>query len=329
MGKTIIFNNKPKIISTYSVAGPKESLSYINDYFDCKIDDDFFQEKTFEKAETKMLYRCILGIFEKNKLNDKDIDVILSGDLLNQITASSFSIRNFDCSYLGIYNACATFAESIIIGSMGVDGGYLKNCICATSSHFSSAERQYRYPLELGSTRPPLSQWTVTGAGSVLIDRSEIGININSATIGKIVDFGIKDANNMGSAMAPSAVDTLVSHFKTTGTKPRDYDLIVTGDLGTFGSRIFKDLCWERGYDVENQHIDCGEIIYNIKEEEFQGGSGAGCSSLVFSSYIYRNILEGKLKRVLLICTGALLSSTTTLQGESIPGISHLVDIGG
>ena len=325
MKRTIFFNNKPTIIGAGSIGGPKESEGSIGKFIETKLDDDMYGETTFEKAESKMLFNAIKKAIEKAKIKEDDIDAIISGDLLNQIISSTFAARNFECGYLGIYNACATFSEALMLGSTLIDGGYVNNIVCATSSHFSSAERQYRYPLELGCTRPPQSQWTVTGAGACLLSSKGIGPKISMATIGRVVDFGVTDANNMGSAMAPAAADTLLTHFYETNRVPFDYDLIITGDLGTLGTRIFKDLMWEKGYDVEKQHVDCGELIYNICEDEYQGGSGAGCSALVFSSYIYKRLKEGKLKRIILIATGALLSSVSTQQGESIPGIAHAV----
>lgn len=329
MHRTIIFKNKPTIIGRSTVAGPKEAHGAIAKYIDVKLEDDMFGQDTFEKAETKILYTAIKNAIDISKLKEDDIDTIIAGDLLNQIIASTFSVRNFRTGYLGIYNACATFSESLILGATLIDGKYLNNVVCASSSHFSSAERQYRYPLELGSTRPPQSQWTVTGAGASVISSKGNGPKITCATIGRVIDFGISDANNMGAAMAPAACDTLFTHFKETGFCPSDYDLIATGDLGTLGSRIFKDLIWEKGYDVEKQHIDCGELVYNLAEEEYQGGSGAGCSALVFNSFIVDKLKKGKYKKVLLIATGALLSSVSAQQGDSIPGIAHAVCIEG
>ena len=328
MNRTFYFKNQPKIIAGYSVGGPKESQGSIGKYIDYKLSDDMFGEKTFEKAECKMLYTAINEVIKKANKTPNDINAIISGDLLNQIIASTFSARSFPCGYLGIYNACASFTEALIIGASMIDGGYMQNVVCSTSSHFSSAERQYRYPLELGCTRPPLSQWTVTGAGaSVITANNEKGLNISCATIGRIIDYGVIDVNDMGAAMAPAASDTLITHFKETNLDPSYYDLIITGDLGTFGSRILKDLTWEKGFDIEKQHVDCGELIYQIREDEFQGGSGAGCSSIVFNSYIYDKLIRGKLKRVLLMSTGALLSSVSSQQGESIPGIAHAIAI--
>ncbi|MBE7087791.1 MAG: stage V sporulation protein AD [Clostridiales bacterium] len=327
MKRTIYFKNKPCIIATSSIAGPKESEGCISKYIETRLDDDMFGESTFEKAETKLLYHALIGAMKNADKSEDEIDLIIAGDLLNQIIASTFSVRNFQIGYMGVYNACATFTESLTIGATLVDGGYLKNVVCGTSSHFSSAERQYRYPLELGSTRSPLAQWTVTGAGACVISNAKNGVKIVSATIGKIVDYGVTDPNDMGAAMAPAAADTIFTHFKESGLTPEYYDLIITGDLGTYGSRILKDILWEKGVDIESQHVDCGELVYNIREDEFQGGSGAGCSAMVFSAYFFRLLKERKLKRVLLVATGALLSSVSSQQGESIPSIAHAVGL--
>ena len=327
MKRTIYYKNKPIIIGTSSVAGPKESNGSIAKFIDVKLKDDMFGQETFEKAETKMLYTAIKNSIKNANKREEQIDTIIAGDLLNQIIASTFSARNFTSGYLGAYNACATFCESLIIGSTLIDGGYLNNVVCGASSHFSSAERQYRYPLELGSTRPPQSQWTVTGAGASVLSNVGEGPKITCSTIGRVIDYGVSDANNMGAAMAPAACDTLFTHFIETGLSPCDYDLILTGDLGTLGSRILKDLIWEKGLDIEKQHVDCGELIYNLCEQEYQGGSGAGCSAVVFNSYIYNKLKKGKLNKILLMATGALLSSITTQQGDSIPAIAHAVSI--
>lgn len=325
MKRTIYFKNKPVITGTSSVAGPKESQGCIAKFIETKLPDDMYGEKTFEKAESRMLYTAIKNSIINSERDEKDIDALISGDLLNQIIASTFSARNFKFGYLGVYNACATFTEALTIGATMIDGGYFNNVVCSSSSHFSSAERQYRYPLELGCTRPPQAQWTVTGAGACVLSNSGNGPKISCATVGRVIDYGVADANNMGAAMAPGAADTLFTHFKETNTNPNDYDLIVTGDLGTLGSRIFKDLIWEKGYDIEKQHVDCGELVYAISEEEYQGGSGAGCSAMVFNSYLYSKLRKSELNRILLIATGALLSSVSSQQGESIPGIAHAV----
>jgi stage V sporulation protein AD len=213
-----------------------------------------------------------------------------------------------------------------------VDGGYIRRAVAATGSHFSSAERQYRYPLELGNTRPPQAQWTVTGAGAFLVGALEgskegSAICITGATFGRVVDYGITDVNNMGAAMAPAAADTILTHLQDTGREADDYDLIITGDLGALGSRLLKDLLWEKGVDIEKNHVDCGEIVYNVVEDEFQGGSGAGCSAVVLGSYLYEKLRRGEIARVLFAATGALLSTISSGQGESIPCICHAVSI--
>ena len=325
MKRTIYFDNKPVIVGISSIAGPKESEGSIGKFIETTLNDDMYGEDTFEKAESKMLFTAIKKAVDNARKKEDEIDVIISGDLLNQIIASTFAARNFPSGYLGIYNACATFTESLTIGAMLIDGGYAKNVVCSASSHFSSAERQYRYPLELGCTRPPQAQWTVTGAGSTVISAQGNGPKITASTIGKVVDYGVIDANNMGAAMAPAAADTLITHFRESNCVPSDYDLIITGDLGTLGSRILKDLSWEKGFDIEKQHVDCGELIYNLCESEYQGGSGAGCSAIVFNSYLMERLRENKLKKIAFMATGALLSSVSTQQGDSIPGIAHLV----
>lgn len=325
--RTVFFKNKPSIIATSSVGGPKESASEtVGRYIEVKSDDDTFGESTFEKAEKKMLFTAIKNSIYNSGRDVSRIDAIIAGDLLDQIISATFSARSFDTGYLGVYNACATFTEALTVGATLIDGGYLNNVVCGTSSHFSSAERQYRYPLELGCTRPPQAQWTVTGAGACVLGRGE-GPKITSATVGRVIDFGVTDVNNMGAAMAPAAADTLFTHFTETGLTPKDYDVIISGDLGVLGSKILKDLIWQKGYDISNNHVDCGELIYKTVEKEYQGGSGAGCSSMVFCSYFYKKLREKKINKILLMATGALLSSLSSQQGESIPAIAHAVSI--
>ena len=325
-GHTIYFENKPKIIATATVAGPKETEGIVGEYVDLPLHNDMFNEDTYEKAERKMLYYAIDKSIENANLKKDDIDLLISGDLLNQIISASFSARQLGIPFIGVYSACSTMSEAFAMGASLVNAGYADTVIAATGSHFSSAERQYRYPLELGCTRPPQSQWTVTGAGSAVLSNKGDGIAITAATFGKVVDYGVTDANNMGAAMAPACADTLLTHFRDTHTSPEDYDLIVTGDLGALGSRILKDLVWEKGVDIASNHVDCGEIIYKVIEDEFQGGSGAGCSAVVLNSYIYDKMMHGgEIKKVLFAATGALLSTTSTQQGDSIPCISHAV----
>lgn len=325
-GHTIYFDNRPKIIATATVAGPKETEGIVGKYVDLPLNNDMFNEETYEKAERKMLAYAIEKSIQNANLAKEKVDLLISGDLLNQIISASFAARQFGIPFLGVYSACSTMSEAFALSASMVNAGYADTVVAATGSHFSSAERQYRYPLELGCTRPPQSQWTVTGAGSAVISNKGEGVSITAATFGKVVDFGVTDVNNMGAAMAPAAADSLLTHFKDTGLSPEDYDLILTGDLGALGSRILKDLMWEKGVDISANHVDCGEVIYKVIEDEFQGGSGAGCSAVVFNSYIYDKMMRrGEIKKVLFAATGALLSTTSSQQGDSIPCISHAV----
>ncbi len=325
-GNTIFFN-KPRIRSYASVCGSKEKEGVIGGYADITLSDDMYGESTYEKAECKMLSNAISLAIDKGALKDGDVDALFSGDLLNQIISASFAARDYQFPFLGLYSACSTMSESMLLSAVMIDGGFAKNCVAATGSHFASAERQYRYPLELGCTRPPQSQWTVTGAGACVISDGVGDIKITGATLGRVRDWGVSDVNNMGAAMAPAAADTILCHFKDTNTRPEDYDIIVTGDLGALGSRILKDLTWEKGYDISSNHVDCGEIIYKVIEDEFQGGSGAGCSAVVMNSYVFTKMSAGLYKRVLFAATGALLSTVSSGQGESIPCISHAVEL--
>jgi stage V sporulation protein AD len=325
-GHTIYFDNRPKIIATATVAGPKETEGIVGKYVDLPLNNDMFNEETYEKAERKMLAYAIEKSIQNANLAKEKVDLLISGDLLNQIISASFAARQFGIPFLGVYSACSTMSEAFALSASMVNAGYADTVVAAAGSHFSSAERQYRYPLELGCTRPPQSQWTVTGAGSAVISNKGEGVSITAATFGKVVDFGVTDVNNMGAAMAPAAADSLLTHFKDTGLAPEDYDLILTGDLGALGSRILKDLMWEKGVDISANHVDCGEVIYKVIEDEFQGGSGAGCSAVVFNSYIYDKMMRrGEIKKVLFAATGALLSTTSSQQGDSIPCISHAV----
>ena len=274
-----------------------------------------------------MLEHAIWNALDKSHLDSKDLDLLICGDLLNQIISSSFAARQFDVTYLGLYGACSTMAETLAVGSAFIDNKYFSKVACATGSHFSSAERQYRFPLELGNQRPPVSQWTVTGAGCTILGDSGGNKKIVNATFGKVTDFGISDVNNMGAAMAPAAMSTLIAHFEDTKTTPDDYDLILTGDLGKLGSEILLDLMENKGYKLTNNFNDCGQMIFNNNQKSYQGGSGAGCSAVILNSYIMQKMNEGVYNRVLFAATGALLSTTSSQQGNTIPGICHAVEI--
>lgn len=325
--QTIQFTNPAKIIGYYSIVGEKEGCGNFKDFFDYVLKDDTFGEKTYEKAERKILEHSIINALGKAGVKTQDLDLLISGDLLNQIISSSFAAREYDLTFLGLYGACSTMAETLAVGSTFIDGNYFNNVACATSSHFSSAERQYRFPLELGNQRPPVSQWTVTGAGCTVLSSSGGNKEIVNATFGKVTDFGINDVNNLGAAMAPAAMNTLIAHFRDTNTNPDDYDLILTGDLGKLGSEILLDLMENKGYKLKDNYNDCGQMIFNNNQKTYQGGSGAGCSAVILNSYVMKKMDEGKYKRVLFAATGALLSTTSSQQGETIPGICHAVEI--
>ncbi|WP_160686137.1 stage V sporulation protein AD [Clostridium sp. C2-6-12] len=327
-GQTVKFDNPPKIISAYSIVGPKEGEGPLAQHFDQILDDDTLGKESFEKAESQMMFTAISEALRKAKLKESDIDYLFSGDLLNQIISSSFAAREFSIPFFGLYGACSTMSESLSLASIIMDGGFAKHVVATTSSHFSSAERQFRFPLEYGSQRPKTAQWTVTGSGAVVLGYEGDYPEITYVTTGKVKDFGQKDANNMGAAMAPAAVDTIVNHFKDTGRNPSDYDVIATGDLGVIGRELADKLIQEFGYDIRKQHIDCGEIIFdNEKQKTEAGGSGCGCSAVVFSGYLYKKLLTKEIKKILLVSTGALMSTTSSLQGETIPGIAHAVAI--
>ncbi|MFA6866142.1 MAG: stage V sporulation protein AD [Clostridia bacterium] len=327
---TIIFDNPVSISATTTIAGPKEGEGPLHKYFHNIIKDDLLGQKSYELAEIKMHIYAIRNLLNNAHLTQEDIDCIFSGDLLDEIIGSNYTMREYDIPFFGLYNACATFGEALIMGATMISNGVMERVICSTTSHFSTAERQYRNPLELGSQRPPVAQWTVTGAGcSLLSSKENSKIKITSATIGRVVDYGVTDANNMGSAMAPAAMDTIITHLKDTNRDLDYYDLILTGDLGQAGVRMLTKLMKEKNYDLNiTNYDDCGVLIFNTEfQKTEQGGSGAACSNLVFNSYIYKQLKLGKLKKVLLVPTGALVSKISSLQGESIPAIAHAIAI--
>ena len=329
LGKqTIKFDNPPTIIETASIVGPKESNGPLAKYFDKCLDDEFWGEKSWEKAESKIIKETVNIAIAKSDVTAQDIDFCFAGDLLNQCISSSFGLREINIPYFGVFGACSTFVESMILGSVFIDSKAADNVLFATSSHFCSAEKQFRFPLELGNQRPQTSQWTVTGGGAAILSSRGNGPHITHITPGKIVDMGIKDANNMGAAMAPAAFDTLITHFEDTGRKPSYYDAIITGDLGHIGKDILEDLCKTKGYNINSNYNDCGVLIFDkSKQDTHSGGSGCACIATVFSGYLFKQLREKKLNKILLIATGALTNATTAQQGESIPGIAHAIAI--
>ena len=304
-----------------------ESEGPLGPYFDHLCQDSFFGEKTWEKAESAMQKIALSRALEKGGFVPEDMDYVLAGDLLNQCIGSSFGLRDFGIPFFGLYGACSTMGESLLLASVLVDAGFAKLAAAITSSHFCTAERQYRAPLEYGGQRPPTAQWTVTGAGCVILSTSGKGPKVTHATVGKIVDKGITDANNMGAAMAPAAYDTLRAHFRDTGRSPSDYDLIATGDLGLLGHEIVTDFFARDGVKMGN-YTDCGLLIYDLQKQDVHcGGSGCGCAASVLTGHLLPALERGDLKRILFCPTGALLSPTSTQQGESIPSICHAVAI--
>ncbi len=326
--QTIRFESKPVIISTATVVGPKEGQGPLSAEFDVIKPDTHFGQASWEHAETAMMYEAAGIAVGKCGLGLQELDLMLAGDLLNQTLASSFAARQVYIPFLGLYGACSTLAESMTLASVFVDGGYANRVLAAVSSHHDSAERQYRYPTEFGAQRVPTAQWTVTGSGAAIIANQGQGPVITSATIGKVVDFGIKDSNDMGSAMAPAAAQTILQHLKDTGTSTNEFDLIATGDLGEVGNKILVKLLSEAGLDLGSRLDDCGLMIFDRQTQNVRaGGSGCGCSAVVFCGHLNRRLLTGEIGRLLLVCTGALLSPTSFQQGDTIPCIAHAVCI--
>lgn len=326
--QSIVFAQPPSIHSYASIVGKKEKMGPLAKYFDQTSQDTYFGQKTWEKAENRMQQLALQTALEKGNLTAGDLDVVFSGDLLNQCIGSSFSLRETGIPSLGLYGACSTMAESLLLAAAGVSAGYAEKAAALTSSHFASSERQYRNPLGYGGQRTPTAQWTVTGSGCMILQKDGPGPYIQAATVGCIRDLGIKDANNMGAAMAPAAYDTISAHFKDLGLGPADYDLIVTGDLGTVGKQIVTDFFRQDGIDIAAHYDDCGCMIFDFdKQDVHAGGSGCGCSAVVLCSYLMHLFQQKKLQRLLFCGTGALLSPTSSNQGESVPGVCHAVSI--
>ncbi|GMQ59115.1 stage V sporulation protein AD [Vallitalea sediminicola] len=326
--QTIAFNNPPTIIGYGNIVGPKEGDGLLKEYFDKILEDTLWGEESWEKAESKILNAAINLAIDKANIAKNDIRYIFAGDLLNQLTASTFAVRDFKKAFFGLYGACSTMGESLVLASMTVEGGFADYCVAATSSHFCGAEKQFRYPLEFGNQRPLTATYTVTGSGAVVVGNKGSGPKITHVTPGKIIDLGVKDVMNMGAAMAPAAADTILTHFKDTGRCAADYDLIATGDLGIVGKKLIRELVQKDGYDLSENYTDCGvEIFDGDKQDTHAGGSGCGCSAVTLTGYILKEMAKGTFNRVLFVPTGALLSPSSSFQGESIPGIAHAVVI--
>lgn len=326
--QTVRLDSNPVIISSACVGGKRESQGPVSDCFDYLSQDTYFGTKSWESAESAMIKKCFDISMQKAAIGTDALDYIYAGDLLNQCVSTAFGIKDSDTSVFGIYGACSTMAESLSLAAMAIDGGFA-NTVCAiTSSHFCSAERQYRFPLNYGGLRTPSSQWTATAAGSLILSNSGAGPVVTHITTGKIVDAGITDVNNMGAAMAPAALETICTHFADTGRTPADYDVIATGDLGEVGTLILRDLAAQNGYDISTNHNDCGLMLYAKDDKDTKAGaSGCGCSACVLSGYFLPKLKSGEIKRMLFAATGALMSPVTTQQGKPILGICHAVSI--
>ncbi len=326
--RTIALSAPPSVLSFANIGGKFEAQGPLSGYFDELSQDSFFGEKTWEKAESTMQKKVVQRALDQARLKPKDIHYILAGDLLNQCIGSSFGLRELGIPFYGLYGACSTMGESLSLAAMLIDGGFAERTAAVTSSHFCTAERQYRMPVPYGSQRPPTAQWTATASGCTILGREGPGPYITHVTCGKIVDKGISDPNNMGAAMAPAAYDTLSAFFRDTGTGPEDYDLIITGDLGDLGHGIVRDFFSRDGIELGDNFQDCGLLLYDRDGQDMHAGaSGCGCSASVLNGYLLTEMRRGKWKKIVFAPTGALLSPTSSFQGESIPGICHAVCI--
>ena len=328
--QSFLLDNSPVITAWASIAGKKEVEGPLSHTFDIKCRDTYFGQKTWEQAEKHMQQLILNKLIKKAGISQADIGLVYSGDLLNQCIGSSFSLRNTGIPHLGLYGACSTMAESLLMAAMTVGGGFSDRVVAMTSSHFASSERQYRFPLGYGGQRTPTSQWTVTGSGAALVCSCGTGPKITACTIGTVTDFGIKDANNMGAAMAPAAYRTICAHCEDLHCASSDFDLIVTGDLGQTGKELLMELAGRDGISLAGKLKDCGTLIFdNTTQDVHSGGSGCGCSAITLCGYLLEQLKSGKLKKILFCGTGALLSPTSTQQGLSIPGVCHAVSITG
>ncbi|MCI7735984.1 MAG: stage V sporulation protein AD [Clostridiales bacterium] len=328
--RTVVLGNRPGVVSWASIVGRKEQEGPYGGRFDQVLGDELNGETSFESAERKMLETAVTLCARKAQREMSEVQMLLSGDLLNQIISAGYAARNLQIPFYGLYGACSTMSESLSLGGMLADGGYADRLIAATCSHFCTAERQYRAPLELGNQRTPTAQWTVTGAGAVMLASGAAAkgakVCLTHTTCGRVIDLGIADANNMGAAMAPAAADTLCAHLKDLNRSFEDYDLVVTGDLGHHGRDLLIELLRQSGVDVrEDRLFDCGCEIFSARQDVHAGGSGCGCAASMLCGYLLPELAAGHLNRIVFMATGALLSPTTTMQGESIPGVAHAV----
>ena len=321
---SVRFENPPGILSAAAVAGKKEGEGPLAPLFDEVIQDPFVGKNTWEEAESEFQKRSSQKAIEKAGLSPNHIRYVLAGDLLGQCIASTFGIMELNIPFFGMYGACSTMGETLSLGSMLVNAGYGDYVLCVTSSHFASAEKQFRFPLDYGNQRPYSATWTVTGSGAVILGAQGGKVKVTGVTTGKIVDYGVRDSMNMGACMAPAAADCIYQNFKDFGVNDSYYDKIITGDLGTVGQQALIDLLNQKGYNIRQKHMDCGIEVFNSKKQDTHaGGSGCGCAAITLCSYIVRMLEEGRWNRVLFVPTGALLSPTSYNEGQNIPGIAH------
>lgn len=324
--QSICFEHPPYILSSASVVGKKEGEGPLGAKFDMICDDDKFGSDTWEEAESTLQKEAVSLAMGKAKLSPSDIRYIFAGDLLGQTIATSFGLMDYQIPLFGLYGACSTAGESMALGAMCVAAGYAKRVLTVTSSHFASAEKQFRYPLEYANQRPLSATWTVTGSGAYVLSDEKTNVKISGLTPGRIVDYGIRDSMNMGAAMAPAACDTIYQHLEDFKRKPSDYDKIITGDLGEVGQEILIKLLKDKGYDISAVHTDCGiEIFDNETQGTDSGGSGCGCSAVTLSAHFLPKLVTGEWKRILFVPTGALLSTVSFNEGQNVPGIAHAV----
>ncbi len=323
---TVVFSARPRVLGHAAVGGKKESEGPLAADFDKRFSDDTLGEETWEKAESRLVTEAFSAALKKADVAAEELHAVFAGDLLNQCIASTFGLREFSLPFLGQFGACSTMAQTLLAAATFVDSGAADVCAAVTSSHFCTAERQFRFPLEYGGQRTPTSQWTATAAGATIVGIGGHGARIADGCIGRVVDLGVTDMNNMGAAMAPAAADTLARYFRDTNTKPTDYERIVTGDLSAVGGALLRNILKNEGFDLGDRYTDCGLLLYDRKTQDVHaGGSGCGCSAGVLCGHLLNRFDRGELSDFLFVGTGALMSPTSCQQGESIPGVAHLV----
>ena len=328
--QTFVYDRPPAIAAHASIAGPKEGKGPLADWFDVILEDDLLGQKSWELAEMEMVRRCVQRSLNDARLADADLQAMLGGDLNNQIIASSFAARALGVPFIGLYGACSTFVQSLVLASALISGGYLENAACCASSHYCTAERQFRFPLELGTQRPPQASWTATACGCSLLRPEGEGLRVTSGTVGRVIDLNIADANHMGAAMAPAVFDCIDAHLTDLHRTAADYDLIATGDLGWIGRNLLLELCGAAGTEMPpDRLIDCGASLFYQAQDAHAGGSGCGCVASVSCGWLMKRMERGEFRRLLLVGSGAMLSPTSSQQGQSVPGIAYAVCIEG